>query len=432
MAQANLANPVAGTRVRRSDVKDNEEEDEDEDEDVDKGKGKGGGKGEGQDTEESEDEAASQAGDKEEENSNKGDIETDGEEEGQVQDESQVKGDVADGDMDEDQSQDESRALGDVADEDMDTGGSFLGSDNASGSFSLSFGTNDLLDGTPDPKASGVAATAVAGAGSSQPSHGLFSGSSKAPLGLFSGSSKAPQGLFSGSSKAPQGLFSGSSKASQGIFSGFNQPSQDRFVLEKSAMAPDGHTQLVQPLLNSAGTSTAPPGHSNIYDHSDVYAPEDINMDEIDTHPAKLFGASRTIGGTIRGNAQVNNMADLTQDSVVPTAVKGDVKLYLDDRNPAQIHLESADFRPTAFISTRSYRLAEVLQELNKVYTVVTSDLSYTFFVHQEGLWCPKGTYQHIITSGENDDDDDDWKDLWAVTGHKRVIHILMVCMLFI
>jgi hypothetical protein len=170
--------------------------------------------------------------------------------------------------------------------------------------------------------------------------------------------------------------------------------------------------------------------HSNIYDYSDVYAPDDIDMEKSETSPAQLFGASRTTGGTIQGNARVNNMADLLDDPVVSTAVKGSVRLYIDDCNPAQIQLDSPDFWPTAVITTKSYNLASVLQELNKVYSAVSSEPPYTFFLHQDGLWCPKGTYQRIITSV--DDDDDDWKDFWVVSGHRRVLHILIVCICFI
>ena len=109
----------------------------------------------------------------------------------------------------------------------------------------------------------------------------------------------------------------------------------------------------------------------------------DIRMQSPQNTPPKAHGASRTTGGSIRGQATGNflNAADFSSakkdDYIGP--VRGQINLYLSTDDPAQLSPESlTPFARVPYDYAPKTPIASVLEKVARRYSPVRS--KYTFF----------------------------------------------------
>jgi len=110
----------------------------------------------------------------------------------------------------------------------------------------------------------------------------------------------------------------------------------------------------------------------------------DIRMQSPQNTPPKLYGASRTTGGTIRGQATGNflNAADFSSankdDYIGP--VRGQINLYISNDDPAQLSPDSMiPYARVPYDYAPKTPIASVLKKVARRYSPVQS--KYCFFV---------------------------------------------------
>ena len=169
----------------------------------------------------------------------------------------------------------------------------------------------------------------------------------------------------------------------------------------------------------------------------------DITMHSPQNSPPRLYGASRTTGGIIRGRAFGNtvNAADIC-DEVTETLfpVPSKVLVFSSADDPANLNVEQ--MKPTLFIkhlvtptiqpvlSKISGRFSPIQsQTFPKLIqqTLINFHIENHIFTFEEGLWNARGRY---IVACQDDDE-----LVWSTINGEHITHILSVgvfCLVFV
>ncbi|KAF8344692.1 hypothetical protein F5887DRAFT_1075111 [Amanita rubescens] len=153
--------------------------------------------------------------------------------------------------------------------------------------------------------------------------------------------------------------------------------------------------------------------------HADSEKSEEDNVfnqteDDKDVQPSE--GASRTIGGTIRGNATGNlfSIADAPDVMQARIQAKGLVKVY---KSLIDTTSDLNSIKPYMVVKTEAApSLVPILKKLSRSYSPV-SKFNQRIYICEEGDWVIKGRYDNAI--------DEDEEVEWSIVDGK---HVLLLC----
>ncbi|KAF8876472.1 hypothetical protein BD779DRAFT_1449379 [Infundibulicybe gibba] len=133
--------------------------------------------------------------------------------------------------------------------------------------------------------------------------------------------------------------------------------------------------------------------------------------------PSRAFGASRTVGGILRGKALGNtpNLSDYPEMDP-----QGKVRVYTSNADPAEmdlIEMKSSFSMNHPVVSN----VAPVLQALDGRYSPIRRN---RIFIMDDDHWSPMGQFENAISFNDS--------IFWSREGNNQVLHLLLVNFIYI